>query len=174
MPISTHNVFELCRQALGVSQEGLGRMVGVSRRTAQRWTSHGTPSSALIDLARVVHPRNPALAGEIVATLGTTLEAAGIVAPAPPPPPAATPPPVANGTVDAVVCAAAEAMEMMPNEVRPGLYAAFARAQEIGLSVDFIERALRLKLAAAPEPSPVEPQDTPAPKRKVAGRGFQR
>jgi hypothetical protein len=76
--------FELSRQALGTTQEDLGRMLGVSRRTAQRWSGHGIPSHELAGLARLVHPRDPALASEIVGALGTTLEAAGIVPPAAP------------------------------------------------------------------------------------------
>jgi hypothetical protein len=164
-------VFEMCRQALGATQEELGLMLGVSRRTAQRWSTQGIPSYELIDLARVVHPRAPALAAEIVAALGTTLDRAGIVPPAPPAAPAAalTHPP--DVVVDAVVCAAADAMQMLPNEVRPGLHAAFARAKEIGLSVDVIERALRARLRPAePTPTPPEPIDAAAPKRKSTRR----
>jgi hypothetical protein len=164
MTIDPRTLFETCRSLLGVTQEELGRMLGVSRRTAQRWSSQGIPSYELIDLARLVHPRDPALASQIVTALGTTLEAQGIVRPAPPPPPAqhssAQPPPTPDGIVDAVVCAAAEAMEMMPKEVRPGLYAAFARAKEIGLTVDVIERALRSKLRAGDPPAAAA--ETPA------------
>jgi DNA-binding XRE family transcriptional regulator len=140
-------LFELSRRALGATQEELGRLLGVSRRTAQRWSSQGIPSYELMALARLVHPRDPALASEIAAALGTTLEAAGIAPPAPPPPaPAPAAPPISDGVVDAVVCAAAEAMDMMPNEIRPGLLAAFARAKEIGLTVEVVERALRSRL----------------------------
>lgn len=143
-------------------------MLGVSRRTAQRWSSQGMPSYEMTNLARVVHPREPALAADIVAALGTTLEAQGIVPPAPPAPAIPPPPPEPPaGVVDAVVCAAAEAMEMMPNEVRPGLYAAFARAREIGLTVDVIERALRSRLRSAEAPPP-EPRDPPEPKSSGA------
>jgi DNA-binding XRE family transcriptional regulator len=149
-PPMTHDrraLFELSRQALGATQEELGRLLGVSRRTAQRWSSQGIPSYELMALARLVHPRDPALASEIAAALGTTLEAAGIAPPAPPPPaPAPAAPPISDGVVDAVVCAAAEAMDMMPNEIRPGLLAAFARAKEIGLTVEVVERALRSRL----------------------------
>jgi hypothetical protein len=46
-----------------------------------------------------------------------------------------------------VVCAAAEAMERMPRDVRPALLAAFRRAREIGLSVDMVERVLQASSA---------------------------
>jgi len=151
MPRDAIALFELSRQALGTTQEALGKMLGVSRRTAQRWTLSGIPGYRLPDLARLVHPHDPALAGEIAAAAGTTLAAAETT-PAAPERVVASPPPAdpPDGVVDAVVCAAAEAMEMMPRDVRPGLHAAFARASEIGLTVDVVERALRSKLEAAP------------------------
>jgi hypothetical protein len=57
----------------------------------------------------------------------------------PPPPP---PPPSTDEIVDAVVCAAAEAMDLMPREVRPALLAAFARARRLGLGFEAIEKRL--------------------------------
>jgi hypothetical protein len=163
MPHDPHAWFELARQALGTTQQKLGEQLGVSRRTAQRWGAHGMPSYHLPDLARLVHPRDPGLAREIAAAAGMTLEVAGLAQPPPAPPPPPPPPP--DGIVDAVVCAAAEAMEMMPKEVRPGLLAAFGRAKEIGLTVDVIERALRSKLQSTqPVPAPAEPGSPP--KRK--------
>jgi hypothetical protein len=146
-------LFELARQALGTTQEELGERLGVSRRTSQRWSGSGVPSYYLPELARLVHPHDPVLAGEIAQAAGMTLKAAGIVLP-PPPPPAPPPAPPPDGVVDAVVCAAAEAMEMMPKEVRPGLLAAFARAKEVGLTVDVVERALRSKLHSEPQTAP--------------------
>jgi hypothetical protein len=157
-------LFELARQALGTTQEELGERLGVSRRTSQRWAGSGIPSYYLPELARLVHPHDPVLAGEIAQAAGMTLKAAGIVLP-PPPPPAPPPAPPPDGVVDAVVCAAAEAMEMLPKAIRPGLHAAFLRAKEIGLTVDVIERALRMKLHAVPPPR--EPTEAVAPvKRK--------
>jgi transcriptional regulator with XRE-family HTH domain len=167
MAISPLAAFELCRQALGTTQEELGRMLGVSRRTAQRWTRQGIPSEELPNLARLVHAKDAALAAAIVAAAGTTLEAVGIVKPAAPPP---LPPPLPDWAVDAVVCATAEAMHLLPNEVRPGLHAAFARAKEIGLSVDVIERVLRSKLRIANEPPPAPSEAQPTRKRKDAAR----
>jgi transcriptional regulator with XRE-family HTH domain len=163
MPHELTALFEQARQALGTTQEDLGQRLGVSRRTAQRWAISGIPSYHLDGLARLVLPHDRVLAGEIAAAAGTTLEAAGIVQPPPPPP---APP---DGVVDAVVCAAAEAMEMMPKEIRPGLHAAFARAKEIGLTVDVIERALRAKLRPIP-PVP-EPAGALAPAKRKSPRG---
>jgi hypothetical protein len=164
MPLDRRALFELARQATRTTQEELGQKLGVSRRTAQRWAGSEIPSYHLPDLARLVHPHDAALAREIAAAAGMTLEAAGIVPPPPPaPPPPAPPPP--HGVVDAVVCAAAEAMDMMPKEVRPGLFAAFARAKEIGLTVDVIERALSASLRAADAPLP-QPKDALKPKRR--------
>jgi transcriptional regulator with XRE-family HTH domain len=145
MPSDSSAFFELCRQALGTTQKELGRQIGISRRTAQRWASSGTPAWYLPELARAVHPADPALAQEIAAAAGTTLEALGVIAPPPPPPPPAPPAPHPS-IVDAVVCAAAEAMDLPPREVRPGLYAAIVRARELGLALDKIEQALAVSL----------------------------
>jgi hypothetical protein len=153
--------FERARRALGTTQSGLGAMLGVSRRTAQRWASHGATlvPARLASLVEYIHPHEPALARELAATLGQTLEDLGIVPPPPPPPPQrppppppAPPPPPSAAIVDAVVCAAAEAMELTPREVRAGLHAAFARARELGLSVEGVVDALK---ASLPRPARV-------------------
>jgi hypothetical protein len=149
MPRSHAALFELSRQALGTTQVGLGQMYGVARRTAQRWAHSGMPSHHLPDLALRVHPHDPELAAEIALAAGTTLDALGIGAPASLPPSAQatvpSPPPHSPSIVDAVVCAAAETMDLSPRVVRAGLHAAFARAQELGLDVPTVERALRAR-----------------------------
>jgi hypothetical protein len=149
----SRSFFDRSRQALGLgSQAELGEKLGVSQRSAQRYSAHGVPAYYLPALARLVHPVDPELAAEIAQSMGHTLESLGIVAPVPPPAlvaaPPPPPPPPPDGIVDAVVCAAAEAMEMMPRDVRPGLLAAFKRAREIGVSVDVVERVLRMSVPA--------------------------
>jgi hypothetical protein len=44
--------------------------------------------------------------------------------------------------VDAVVCAAADALSVAPETVRGALLAAFRRARELRLSIDDVEKAL--------------------------------
>jgi transcriptional regulator with XRE-family HTH domain len=142
------------RRSLGVSQGKLGELLGSSRHTGQRWESAGsTPMpSQLHDLARMVHPSDPKLAAELAAAGQSSLEALGIVLPAPPPaapaPPAKPPPPLED-VVDAVVCAAAEAIDVLPKAIRPALRAAFARARRLGLTVEEVEKALGGKAAEA-------------------------
>jgi hypothetical protein len=138
MPTNPRVFFELSRVALRTTQAGLGEMLGISRRTAQRWTRHQAPASVWPQLARLVHPNDPQLAAELAAAAGTTLEALGLVDAAPSGP--------ADGVVDAVVCAAADAMAMVPRDVRVGLHAAFARAKDLRVTVEMLERALRVQL----------------------------
>jgi len=150
-------LFERVRSALGTSQVGLGKMMGCSRRTAQRWAARGVPAYYLPKLAAIVHPHDPDLAVEIARSTGRTLEQLGIVRPAPPAQPAPPPPPAPppDRIVDAVVCAAADTMQLIPAAVRPGLYAAFACAVEMGLSADFVAGVLRDSLQPqAPARSP--------------------
>jgi hypothetical protein len=159
MPHDPKAFLALSLLAIPASQKELAAMLGIATRTAQRWSTQGVPPSHLPDLARIVHPHDAALAREIAAAAGATLVSLGLEAPAPPPVPPAPPVPLPlpeppDGIVDAVVCAASEAMGMMPADVRPGLLAAFARAGEIGASVAFVERVLRAQVApAAPPPT---------------------
>ena len=166
MPSTTGALFERSRAALRTTQVRLGDMLGVSRRTAQRWSDHGVPGYGLGKLASLVYPHDTRLAAEIAAAAGTTVDALGLVPPPPPPAPAAPAalPPPPDGVVDAVVCAASDAMDMMPRDVRAGLHAAFARAKEIGLTVEMIERALRAQLPGPPPPAEAQVAD----KRKAA------
>lgn len=130
----SHAYFELCRSAMGMTQEQLGRAIGISRRTALRWTASGTQPYAFPALARLVQSRDAALAAEIAATAGITLETPGTL------------PKDAPALVDSVVCAAADAMGATPGDVRPALHAALRRAREMGLAADTVERVLATAL----------------------------
>jgi hypothetical protein len=149
--------FTLAQMALGTTQKELGEKLGISRRTAQRYSESGVPHLYLQTLVRLVHPHNRELAAEIARYSGATLVSLGLESPpAPAPPPAAVappppappppPPPPADSVVDAVVCAAAEAIDAKPGEVRRTLLAAFSRAREIGIDTAFVERVLRAQL----------------------------
>jgi hypothetical protein len=167
--VSEKDFFERARVALGnVTQAELGEKLGVSKRTAQRYSDKGVQPHYLKELARLVYPFDAVLAAEIAGSMGHTLESLGVVVPPPPAPPPVVvveapppplppppPPPPPDGIVDAVVCAAAEAMEMMPRDVRPALLAAFKRAREIGVTVDMVERVLHASIPALPAPPPV-------------------
>ena len=96
--------------ALGTSQEELGKKLGVSRRTMTRWMRKQSYPSPLewANLARLVYPRNRALAEQIASGLKESLVTLGIEAPPAPPPPPPPPPPharsvaarmVANGAI---------------------------------------------------------------------------
>jgi hypothetical protein len=152
MPRSNTILMHEARRSLGKSQNGLAAMLGVSRRTGQRWTAAGgVPFYRMTDLAKVVAPVDVALAAEIAQAAGTTLEALGVAprptAPAAPPP---LPAHLRGRVVDAVVCSAAEAMQTTPQAVRPALLAAFACARDLGLAVDEVERVLRTR--GSPDP----------------------
>jgi hypothetical protein len=141
--------------ALHIVDRELGELLGVSTRTVQRMMTRR--SSFRVEhlqlLARKVHPTNPALAAALAAEGGVTLEALGLVKPAPPaapsPPPRAFPPP--HLLVEVIVCAAADAMQSTPSAVRDVLRAAFSRARTLGLTVEEVDAAL------APPPQPAAP-----------------
>ncbi len=122
---------------LGLTQETLGDLLGVSRRTVIRWNGGSTPSSVqLIALAKAVHPKDAALASALAFAGGARLSEIGLE-------PAA--PDLASRAVviDAIVCAAAEAGAVTPQAARAGLLAALERAAALGVSSEELRRALR-------------------------------
>jgi transcriptional regulator with XRE-family HTH domain len=127
-------------RALGMSQRQLGDALGVSERTISRGYSRGfvVTIAHLHTLARLVHPRDPALADELAHAASTTLEELGIVAPSPPAP---APVPLALA-LDSVVCAAADAFGSSPAAARTALHAALKRARELGVRMEELEGAL--------------------------------
>ena len=131
------------RRVLRPNQRMLWELLGLSRRTIQRWDQgHSVPTkSDMAKLAAAVHPHDPSLAAKLAQTGGTTLEALGIAVPAQTP---LAPP---SYLIDAVVWAAAEALNVAPPAVRPVLLAAFRRAREVGLRVEDVEAALGESLA---------------------------
>ena len=149
--VDTHNLIVRASIALGMTQREFANVIGTSHRTAQRMQlGQSVPSDAqLRTLAMRVYPNDRELAAEIAATAGTSLVALGIEAPlsptpgapsgsaaqpAPSPPPRPRPPP--RALVDSVVCAAAEAQEVMPDQIRAALLAAFLRGEELGLTME--------------------------------------
>jgi hypothetical protein len=132
---------------LGMPHRAFGKALRASERTALRWAAGQSTMSVsqLRDLARLVYPRDATLAAEIAAAASETLESLGIVAPPPPLPPPVAPRPDPNVLTDVVVCAAADALNLAPNAVRGALLAAFARARELGLTVQEVEGALKAR-----------------------------
>jgi hypothetical protein len=134
----------------------------------QRWEGkRGQPSGSKIQaLADAVRPHDPDIAAQLDAwaprpapPAPPPAAPAPVETPAPPilPPPAPAPPPAvpAGVLVDAIVCAAAEAMALSPQAIRPSVLAAFTRARDAGLTIDAVIGVL------APPPPPA-PESTPS------------
>ena len=141
------------RRTLRLSQQDLGDIMGLSKRTIIRM-EQGRSSpipSQYASVARALYPVDPALAEHYAGAAGTTLEAMGLVAPSPPPAVPTPPPPSAQvasdpatsrSMVDSIVCVAAEAMDASPRAVRPALLAAFERMKTLGLGVETVLQGL--------------------------------
>jgi hypothetical protein len=131
------------RRTLGMSQREFGPALGSSHRTATRWDSGASVpfELELRKLAELLVPIDQELATEAAAHMGETLESLGLVAARPPAKPVAPPTPPED-LVDIVVCAAAEASDVSPRAMRTLLYVAFRRANQVGLTVEQVERAL--------------------------------
>jgi transcriptional regulator with XRE-family HTH domain len=141
-----------CRRALKMTQAELADAMGTSSRTVIRWEK----GHASRELARLVREEDDELADELLVVTGVGAEGgvdvaiAGalepLLAPAPTPrEPAAAPAPHAPAPkhlVDAVLFAAADAVDMVPRAVTPAVVAAFTRAHELGLSIEAVVEGL--------------------------------
>jgi transcriptional regulator with XRE-family HTH domain len=164
------------RRTIGLTQKQLAAALEASLRTVSRWETQGTS---------LVHPLDASLAGELARESGTTLEELGLVKPPPalapgaPPQPPPAPPLPAYLVVDAVVFAAAAALEATPGTLRgmrSAVLAAFRRAGELRLSVADVETALAVPVAlkedeqrGSPRRTRVTEPDTP-PRRPPPSR----
>jgi transcriptional regulator with XRE-family HTH domain len=172
------------RGKLGMTQREFSDAVDSSVRTVSRWEDGASSPSPpqLHKLAALLHRVHPALAHDAAILGGKTLEELGLVEPPPPtPPPAPAPVPPAptlptRVLVDAVVFAAAEALEASPaafDRVRSALRAAFAHARDLRLDPGDVAEALG---TPPPAPSgmdaPTEPPllNEPKPPREAAAR----
>ena len=127
-----------CRMAMGLTQQEFGEIVGLTKRTIQRWEERGASliPSEVEALARALHPVRPDLAAQIAATVDTTLDRLGIVTAG------AASPMAMSDPIDSVVHAAADVMGVTPDAIRPAIAAAFVRAREVGLDVQAVAEKL--------------------------------
>lgn len=142
-----------CLQASGLNQKGLADTMGISGRTFSRWLGGEVCTMTIGQgqaLAGAVGATDPALAAKVLRTCGAMLQgrglapvaqAAALIPAAQPvaPLPAATQA-APQALLDSVVCAAADRVDLPLSQVRSLVAAAFARAQELGLSVEAVAR----------------------------------
>jgi hypothetical protein len=124
--------------ALG-GQGRLGAILGVSRRTVNRWDkAHALDVEKAKLLAKAVHAHDPALAAELAEFGGVALWELGLgVKPKDPFSPKK------SHVVESVLCAAAEAFDASPRAVRAALLAAFERAHAMQLDVPTVIEGLK-------------------------------
>jgi transcriptional regulator with XRE-family HTH domain len=132
MPHDTATLMTLIQISLGISQREMGDLVGVTKRTIQRWQDGGT---SMLDedqataLAERLRPGHPALADEVMALgrrFGTTSAR-----------------PVSPEELAAILGAAATAGGTSPEGARPLVLAAFQEAAAQGVDVWTVVAALR-------------------------------
>ena len=120
--------------ALGLTQKEFGDIVGKTKRTVQRWEEDGVAliPSEVKAFAQALCPVRPDLAAQMAAAANTTLDELGIV------PAAHASRTAPSDAIDSVVRAAAEAMGVSPDAIRPAVAAAFVRARDAGLDVQAV------------------------------------
>ncbi len=128
-----------CRIALELTQEAFGDLLGCTKRSVQRYESQGAHllPSHVQTLARAVNAVRPPLAEQGAAAAGTTRDRLG-----------GGP----NGddprlrAIESIVQAAAQAMGVTSDAVRPALAAAFAQAGQVGMDAKEVAEGLGARL----------------------------
>jgi hypothetical protein len=131
---TSNKLWVLVQQALKLTQRELAALVGVERRTIQRWQVHGALSSTteLLKVAVALDAVNSELAVEVRAIASQD-------------PTRPTEPQV----IEAIVGAAAAAVGMSSEAVKPAVEAAFRAAKARGASVDGMLLGLTVERASA-------------------------
>jgi transcriptional regulator with XRE-family HTH domain len=143
MPLPLPVLLSRARLHLRFNQQDLAKFMKSSLRSVQRWETGGSsPAHSQVHLvADAVRSLDPQIAAGLDAY--APRPAPPLVAVAAPlaPPPVTVPPTPAippHVLVDSVVCAAAEAMAVSPQAIRPAVLAAFTRASEAGLTFEAV------------------------------------
>jgi hypothetical protein len=144
-PVNPSELFVRATLALG-GQKYVGEVLGVSRRTVNRWgpKSAMTPGNARL-LAVALAPTKFALAAELATFAGTTLRDLGVVVKgmeSPAPAAATSDPATKRHLVQSVLCAAAEALDASPRAARPVVLAAFAQTIAAKLTLEDVVTGL--------------------------------
>ena len=124
------------------SQRELAKLLGTSLRTVQRYAVQGGLSlpDHLKQVIVALHPKNPTLAAKVAQQAGIDLATLGIHA-------APGPQAARREHADSVLCAAADALQVMPAAARPGLAAAFARALELNVDLQGLAHLIAADVA---------------------------
>jgi transcriptional regulator with XRE-family HTH domain len=135
-----HALLLRARSALRLSQKGIAERLGASERTSVRWSAGSHPGKLrLARLAKLVHPVDRDLAGDIAESIGTTLAKLGLDVTATADARVLVSPRLA---LDAVVCAVAETLDLSPRVLRPALLAALRTMRNAGLAPEDAEKLL--------------------------------
>ncbi|HEX3344214.1 MAG TPA: helix-turn-helix transcriptional regulator [Polyangiaceae bacterium] len=132
MPYTSSVLMVHVQLALGISQRQLGAIVGVTKRTIQRWQDKGTSSidqETAAVLAERLRPVRPDLADEVLA-LGNRFGASLYV-------------PATPEALAAILASAATAGGMSSEQARAAVAAAFSVAAREGTTVQGVLATLR-------------------------------
>ena len=135
MPADSAALLVHCQIALGLTQEQFGELLGITRRTVQRWQQRGFEPMAFQAeaLAQALRPVRPDLAEQVLELARMAALRAG-----------ATPArPATAEVIDAILQAAAGAGGTSPEAIRPAVTAAFLEAAEAGVDVSAVVAGLK-------------------------------
>jgi hypothetical protein len=135
------------RKQVAYTNGDFAKLTGVSKRTVERHSHNGGISfnDQTHRLIAAVHPQDPQLASQLADAAGTTLAALGLKA-------APSASDARPEHADSVLVAAANALALPPEAVRPAVAAAFSRALALGVSLHGLAEHLSRPPAATNKP----------------------
>lgn len=136
MPAESAALLVHCQMALGLTQRELGDLLGMNKRTIQRWQDSGfdPTTDQAQTLARALRPVRPELAEQVLALVRKAAVVAGVTPPAGP---------ASVEVIHAILRAAADAGGTSPEAIRPAITAALRKAEEMGVEVRAIVAGLK-------------------------------
>ena len=150
------NAIREARLAVRLTQEELGRQIGLKGRAVYRWERDASVPRRFVrgSVVRAIAMRNP----EVAARLATAFEThakrkSGFVAPEPAPAP--PPPPLDPVALEFALFAMADELDLAPRRLRASLTRLFPRVAQAGYSLDSARHAFEARSGSA---QPYEPK----------------
>jgi transcriptional regulator with XRE-family HTH domain len=135
MPPNSKALLIECQFALGLSQQELGDLLGINRRTIQRWQESGfAPVPDMAEtLAHALEPVRPDLAEQVRELARSDASETDATSP---------PVPATQEVIAAILRAAADAGGTSPEAIRPVVTAALLQAEAAGVDIHELVAAL--------------------------------
>jgi transcriptional regulator with XRE-family HTH domain len=130
------------RQSIGLTQEELGRHIGVKGRAVYRWERDDAQPNRANQrrVVEVIASLHEAAAAKLSAVIADQVKHAPVATA--PPPRTATPPAALRALVEHSVFSVADELDLPPRRVRAALAGWLRRVHAAGLALDVVQREI--------------------------------